>query len=83
MNVRFAMMCILVLLTMSACQKENTVGNGPGDADGWGGRKDPPAAASDQSSAAEASSESASPNTPSRSSGEATSNDAPAPPPDR
>jgi hypothetical protein len=83
MNVRLEMMCVLALLALSACQKENTVGNGPGDADGWGGRTDPPAAASDPSSAAQASSESASPNTPSQARDEATSKSTREPPPDR
>jgi hypothetical protein len=38
----------IALLALTACQKENGVGNGPGDADGVGGRADPPAATSDQ-----------------------------------
>ena len=43
MKTNFVAMAALALLALSSCAKEdtNSDGNGPGDADGLGGRADP------------------------------------------
>jgi hypothetical protein len=43
MKANFVTMAALALLALSSCAKEdtNSDGNGPGDADGFGGRADP------------------------------------------
>ena len=44
MKARFVTAAAWVLLALAGCAKEesNSTGNGPGDADGFGGRADPP-----------------------------------------
>ena len=44
MQSQVMLILVMAALTLSACGRrdENSDGNGPGDADGFGGRADPP-----------------------------------------
>jgi hypothetical protein len=46
MRSKIAIIMTLAALALCACQQraDNSDGNGPGDADGFGGRRDPPPA---------------------------------------
>jgi hypothetical protein len=45
----------MAALALGACERrdDNSQGNGPGDADGFGGRQDPPAASQEGAAAGE------------------------------
>jgi hypothetical protein len=50
MHFRLPIFLVAAALCLAACNNEGrTDGNGPGNADGFGGREDPPAATTDQS----------------------------------
>jgi hypothetical protein len=66
LKARFVTIAAWALLALSGCAKEdaNSDGNGPGDADGFGGRADPPNAASARDAAPGRLSETSPPSTP-------------------